>query len=44
MKSVPDLFPKCICKQAKQEFSTKKKTRIKEKEGKTKGTKSTFIP
>ena len=25
MKSVPDLFPKCICKQAKQKFPIKKK-------------------
>ena len=37
MKSVQDLFPKCICKQAKQEFSTKKKLESKKKKGKPRG-------
>jgi hypothetical protein len=44
MKSVPDLFPKCICKQPKQKFSTKKKLKSNKKKGKPKGPKPLEYP
>jgi hypothetical protein len=44
MKSVPDLFPKCVCKQAKPKLSKTNELESKKRKGKPKGSRPLKYP